>query len=72
MAWEEIMLVKLWFMFQILQEEKSEDDSFPVNVPADPSKYRLDTVSGSYAIPVPKLHLLITDRKLPWLPKSHY
>ncbi len=56
----------------ILQEEKLEDDSFPVNVPADSSEYRLDTVSGSYAIPVSQLHLLISARKLPWLPESHY
>lgn len=56
----------------ILQEEKLEDDPFPVNVPADPSEYRLDAVSGSNAIPVPQLHLLITARELPWLPEGHY
>lgn len=49
----------------ILQEEKLEDDPFPVNVPADPSEYR-------HAIPVPQLHLLITARELPWLPEGHY
>lgn len=48
-----------------MQEEKLEDDSFPVNVSADPCEYRLDTVSGSFPIPVPQLHLLINARKLP-------
>lgn len=56
----------------ILQEEKLEDDPFPVNVPAGPSEYRVDVVSGSNAIPVPQLHLLISARKLPWLPEGHY
>lgn len=46
----------------ILQEEKLEDDSFPVNVPAELSEYRLDTVSGSNSIPISQLHLLITAR----------
>lgn len=58
-----------WFLL-IHQEEKLEDDPFAVNVPADPSECRLDAIS--YAIPVTQLHLLITARKLPWLPESHY
>lgn len=47
----------------IHQEEKLEDDPFPVNVPADASECRLDAIS--YAIPVTQLHLLITAGKLP-------
>lgn len=56
----------------ILQEEKLEDDSFPVNVPADPSECRLDAVSDSYSILVSQLYLLISAGKLPWLPEGHY
>lgn len=63
-----------WFliMLRTFQEEKLEDDSFPVNVPADPSDNRLHAASGSYTILVPQLHLLISARKLPWLPEGHY
>lgn len=59
------------FMLLIWQEEELEDDSLPVHVPADPSEYRLDTINCCYTIPVPKLHLLISTRKLPWLPEGH-
>ena len=70
LAWGELfMLIIIWL---ILQEEKLEDDTFPVNVPADPSEYRLDTANGCDAIPVPQLHLLINSRTLPWLPEGHY
>lgn len=47
------------------QEEKFEDDSLAVNVPADPSERRLDTVSGSYPVSVPQLYLLLSARQLP-------
>lgn len=50
MTWGEVTFA---YMNYVLQEEKLEDDSFPVNVPADPSEYRLDAVSGSYTILVP-------------------
>lgn len=59
-------------MLPTFQEEKLEDDSFPVIVPAEPVEYRLDTVTDSNALPVPQLHLLISGRKLPWLPESYY
>ena len=52
-----------------MQKAKLEDDSFPVNVPADP---RSDAVSDSHAIHDPKLHLLIGARKQPGIPEGHY
>lgn len=52
-------------MLPTFQEEKLEDDSFPVIVPAEPVEYRLDAVTDSNALPVPQLHLLISARKLP-------
>lgn len=47
------------------QEEKFEDDSFPVIVSAVSHECRLDTVIGSDTIPVTQLHLFIGARKLP-------
>lgn len=53
------------YPLRLLQEEKSEDDPLPVDVPADPTECRMDAVISRFSLPVLQLHLLLSARELP-------